>query len=45
MMYVGIGYDVHRFVENKNLISGGVCFDHPLSYPNTTSHRLYPYVA
>jgi 2-C-methyl-D-erythritol 2,4-cyclodiphosphate synthase len=30
MMYVGIGYDVHRFVENRKLILGGVCFDHPL---------------
>ncbi len=29
MMYVGIGYDVHRFVENRKLILGGVCFDHP----------------
>ncbi|MBC8555386.1 MAG: 2-C-methyl-D-erythritol 2,4-cyclodiphosphate synthase [Candidatus Brocadiales bacterium] len=30
MMYAGIGYDVHRFVENRKLILGGVCFDHPL---------------
>lgn len=30
MMYVGIGYDVHKFVENRKLILGGVCFDHPL---------------
>ena len=30
MMYVGIGYDVHRFVKNRELILGGVCFDHPL---------------
>ena len=30
MVYVGIGYDVHRFVENRKLILGGVCFDHPL---------------
>ena len=29
-MYVGIGYDVHRFVENRKLILGGVSFDHPL---------------
>ncbi|TWU32097.1 2-C-methyl-D-erythritol 2,4-cyclodiphosphate synthase [Candidatus Brocadiaceae bacterium S225] len=29
-MYAGIGYDVHRFVENRKLILGGVCFDHPL---------------
>ncbi len=29
MMYAGIGYDVHRFVENRKLILGGVCFDHP----------------
>jgi len=29
-MFVGIGYDVHRFVENRKLILGGVCFDHPL---------------
>ena len=29
-MYVGIGYDVHRFVKNRELILGGVCFDHPL---------------
>jgi len=29
-MYVGIGYDVHRFVENRKLILGGVFFDHPL---------------
>lgn len=29
-MYVGIGYDVHRFVENRKLILGGICFDHPL---------------
>ena len=30
MIYVGIGYDIHRFVENRKLILGGVCFDHPL---------------
>ncbi len=30
MVYAGIGYDVHRFVENRKLILGGVCFDHPL---------------
>ncbi len=30
MMYAGIGYDVHRFVENRKLILGGVSFDHPL---------------
>jgi len=29
MMYAGIGYDVHRFVESRKLILGGVCFDHP----------------
>jgi 2-C-methyl-D-erythritol 2,4-cyclodiphosphate synthase len=29
MMYAGIGYDVHRFVENRKLILGGVSFDHP----------------
>ncbi len=29
-MYAGIGYDVHRFVKNRKLILGGVCFDHPL---------------
>lgn len=28
-MYVGIGYDVHRFVEDRKLILGGVHFDHP----------------
>lgn len=28
-MYAGIGYDVHRFVENRKLILGGICFDHP----------------
>ncbi len=30
MMYAGIGYDVHRFVENRKLILGGVNFDHHL---------------
>ena len=30
MMYAGIGYDVHRFVENRKLILGGVSFDHHL---------------
>ncbi len=30
MIYAGIGYDVHRFVENRKLILGGVSFDHPL---------------
>ncbi len=30
MMYAGIGYDVHRFVENRKLVLGGVNFDHPL---------------
>ena len=30
MMYAGIGYDVHRFVENRKLFLGGVCFDHHL---------------
>jgi 2-C-methyl-D-erythritol 2,4-cyclodiphosphate synthase len=29
-MYSGIGYDVHRFVENRKLILGGVNFDHHL---------------
>jgi len=29
-MYAGIGYDVHRFVENRKLILGGVNFDHHL---------------
>ncbi|GAX59683.1 2C-methyl-D-erythritol 2,4-cyclodiphosphate synthase [Candidatus Scalindua japonica] len=29
-MFVGIGYDVHRFVEKRKLILGGVFFDHPL---------------
>jgi 2C-methyl-D-erythritol 2,4-cyclodiphosphate synthase len=36
-MYVGIGYDVHRFVENSNLILGGVCFDHSLPHPKSHS--------
>ena len=30
IMYAGIGYDVHRFVENRKLVLGGVSFDHPL---------------
>ncbi|MDP6924115.1 MAG: 2-C-methyl-D-erythritol 2,4-cyclodiphosphate synthase [Candidatus Scalindua sp.] len=30
MIYAGIGYDVHRFVENRKLILGGVSFDHHL---------------
>jgi 2-C-methyl-D-erythritol 2,4-cyclodiphosphate synthase len=25
----GIGYDVHRFAENRRLVLGGVEFDHP----------------
>ncbi len=29
-MYVGIGYDVHRFVEGRDLILGGVQFDYHL---------------
>jgi len=29
-MFAGIGYDVHRFVENRKLILGGVSFDHHL---------------
>ncbi len=29
-MYVGIGYDVHRFVEGRKLVLGGVNFDHHL---------------
>ncbi len=29
-MYVGIGYDVHRFVEGRDLILGGVKFEHPM---------------
>ncbi|MBT6228395.1 MAG: 2-C-methyl-D-erythritol 2,4-cyclodiphosphate synthase [Candidatus Scalindua sp.] len=29
-MFVGIGYDVHRFVKNRKLILGGICFDHHL---------------
>lgn len=28
-MYVGIGYDIHRFVKDRALILGGVCFDYP----------------
>jgi 2-C-methyl-D-erythritol 2,4-cyclodiphosphate synthase len=27
-MYAGIGYDVHRFVENRKLVLGGVSFDY-----------------
>lgn len=29
-MYVGIGYDIHKFVKDRKLILGGVCFDYPL---------------
>lgn len=29
-MLVGIGYDIHRLVENRKLILGGVEFDYPL---------------
>jgi 2-C-methyl-D-erythritol 2,4-cyclodiphosphate synthase len=29
-MYVGIGYDIHKFVKNRKLILGGICFDYPL---------------
>ncbi|ODS32747.1 MAG: hypothetical protein SCARUB_02130 [Candidatus Scalindua rubra] len=28
-MFVGIGYDIHRFVKNRKLILGGISFDHP----------------
>ncbi len=27
-MYVGIGYDIHRFVKDRQLILGGISFDH-----------------
>jgi 2-C-methyl-D-erythritol 2,4-cyclodiphosphate synthase len=27
--HVGIGYDVHRFVEGRPLLLGGVCIPHP----------------
>ncbi len=27
-MYVGIGYDIHRFVKDRKLILGGISFDH-----------------
>ena len=30
MIRVGIGYDVHRLVENRALILGGVKIEHPL---------------
>ncbi len=30
MIRIGIGYDVHRLVENRALILGGVKIDHPL---------------
>lgn len=30
MIRIGIGYDVHRLVENRSLILGGVKIDHPL---------------
>jgi 2-C-methyl-D-erythritol 2,4-cyclodiphosphate synthase len=29
-MYVGIGYDVHKYVKNRKLILGGICFNYPL---------------
>ncbi|MFQ5963636.1 MAG: 2-C-methyl-D-erythritol 2,4-cyclodiphosphate synthase [Candidatus Scalinduaceae bacterium] len=29
-MYVGIGYDVHKFSKNRKLILGGISFDYPL---------------
>ena len=45
MVYVGIGCDIHRFVENRKLILGGVCFDHSLPYPKphlTSNIPVYP---
>ena len=30
MMHIGHGYDVHRLVEGRKLILGGVTIDHPL---------------
>ena len=27
-MYVGIGYDIHRFVKDRQLILGGISLDH-----------------
>ena len=30
MMRIGHGYDVHRLVEGRKLILGGVTIDHPL---------------
>ncbi|MGR3293580.1 MAG: 2-C-methyl-D-erythritol 2,4-cyclodiphosphate synthase [Candidatus Scalindua sp.] len=27
-MYVGIGYDIHRFVKDRKLILGGISFNH-----------------
>ncbi|MCP5004160.1 MAG: 2-C-methyl-D-erythritol 2,4-cyclodiphosphate synthase [Planctomycetes bacterium] len=29
-MYVGIGYDIHRFAENRELFLGGIQVDYPL---------------
>ncbi|GJQ60035.1 MAG: 2-C-methyl-D-erythritol 2,4-cyclodiphosphate synthase [Candidatus Scalindua sp. AMX11] len=29
-MYVGIGYDIHRFTKNRKLILGGIHVDYPL---------------
>lgn len=29
-MYVGIGYDIHRFVKNRKLFLGGIHVDYPL---------------
>lgn len=28
MLRIGIGYDVHRFVDDRNLVLGGVVIDH-----------------
>ena len=32
-MRVGIGYDVHKLVEDRDLIIGGVKIDQPISLP------------
>ena len=39
-MRIGMGYDVHRLVENRELILGGVTIDYePVSYTHLDVYK------
>ena len=42
-MRIGMGYDVHRLVENRELILGGVTIDYELALFNSFHSFIYDY--